>query len=153
MVYFFNSVKRWRGKYLYLRPLENEDMPFCLFSSIFPELFLFNPRSSQRKSKSPRKVASDRPLQTTCSTRAATGKRVAYTVVLGSGLGELSYCCPPSRWVPRNHITSVHWVGKWKFAEFCCHVKLVIRLTPLQILGGMDIMTKRKGIPLIYLPI
>lgn len=70
-------------------------MPLCLSSSTFPELFLFNPRSSQRKSKSPTKVASDRPLQTICSTPAATGKRVAYTVVLGGGLGELSYCCPP----------------------------------------------------------
>lgn len=77
-----------RGESTYLRPLENEDMSLALFPSTFPELFLLNPRSSQRKSKSHREMDGTRPLGMICRTRKVTGKQVVYTIVLGNGVGS-----------------------------------------------------------------
>ena len=78
------------GESTYLRPLENEDMSLGLFPSTFPELFLLNPRSSQRKSKSHREMDGTIPLEI-YRTREVTGKQVVYTVGLGSVVGELSF--------------------------------------------------------------
>ena len=82
-------MKKWESTYL--RPLENKVMSLGLFPSTFPELFLLNLRSSQRKSKSHREMYGTITLEMIYKTRKVTGKQVVYTIVLGNGVGELPF--------------------------------------------------------------
>lgn len=122
------------GERTYLRPLENEDVSLGLFPSTFPELFLLNPRSSWRKSKSPREMDGPGPLEMICRTRQVTGKQIVYTRVLGNGVGSCRSDAPFQTSFHKAHRIST--VGRWVVVELCCHLKSVICLTPLQILGG-----------------